>query len=226
MKTFLRFTLAWATFALPCFALTALPDQPMPIVEPLMPRDPPPSTLEIAPEMSILSPTTFILADGNHVASYSGLSGMRTIFLGASRKILALGNFQGYLTVRGGYGANSIKTNFSQNGVSLMETTHLNWVPISAGIKIAYDAPHFAILTPWAMVGGGTQIIHQNTDDSGLDHTFWVPHLYTSAGVTFLPAEYRDWFGGFDFGISYERSVGTIQILRGWSFDLAISLLL
>ncbi len=226
MKTILLYSLAWATFASPAFALENTANVSLPATEAAASPYQPPSFLELAPQVSILSPSTFVLTRGSTSVPYSGLSGLRTFFLGVNRRVGKLGDFSGYATFRGGFGVKEGVIHYTKNGIGRSEMIHLDWIPLSLGFKVAYEPASLTILRPWAVFGSGTQITNQSSVDTDLNQTFWIPHIFTSVGVTFLPSGYRDWFGGFDFGLTYQRSVGTNQVLRGWSFDLAISLLL
>lgn len=226
MKTIFLYSLAWATFASPAFALDTAANVSAPQTDAVAPASLPPSFLELSPQVSILSPTTFVLTRGGNSVPYSGLSGMRTFFLGVNRRVGKVGDFSGYATFRGGFGVKEGVINYTKNGSPRSELIHLDWIPLTLGFKVAYEPSSQNILRPWAIFGSGTQITNQSSIDSDLNQTFWIPHIYGSVGVTFLPSGYRDWFGGFDFGLTYQRSVGTNQVLRGWSFDLAISLLL
>ncbi len=235
MKIYCYLTLAWATFALPILAASHIPPARLPtdpsLTEPVSQTSFSSSqalspSLELDPQVSILSPSVFILSRNNATANYWALSGMRTFSLGLTRALGRIDNFYGFWTFRAGYGAAQSNVDVYRNMLVQTESAHLNWIPLSIALKAAYQGSHNPILKPWLVFGAGTEITIENSSDLALNNTFWIPNLFGSVGVTFLPGEYRDWFGGFDFGLSYQHSVGTSQTLRGWSYDLAVTLFL
>jgi hypothetical protein len=178
--------------------------------------------LEIEPEVSITSPTDFVLSHNGYQVPYSDLSGMRTFILNVGKTISKTDQLQLDLVGNIGYGSLSTSEQWDQNSHSISSSLNLQWVPISVAAHLQYLG--FKVVKPGLVVSSGVQYFGQQGSLPGLDNSFWIPDYSVSADLTFFNADSNDLFDGFTFGITYHHSMATNQIYAGWSFDLGIDL--
>jgi hypothetical protein len=180
------------------------------------------SEFELNPQLSLIAPSTLVLSHEGEHYPYSSVTSIRTFQLGVGRSVWRNGVLNLTQSISLGYGSKDADTLFLAGNATQTGTFHLQWIPMSLSTRLDYAASK--ILKPSILMGAGMLWMGQRSDAHLYDHDFWIPHFFTSAGVTFLEAsESKDWFGGFTCSVTFHSSLISEQILRGWSFDLGIN---
>lgn len=179
-------------------------------------------TLEIEPEVSITSPTAFVLTHNGYTVPYSELSGMRTYLLNVGKPVFKNDRWQLDALADVGYGSISTSEQWNQNAHALSSSLNLQWIPMSVAAHFQYLG--FKVVKPGILAGTGVQYFGQQGTLPGLNNSFWIPQYSVSADLTFFNADSNDLFDGFTFGVTYHHSMISPQLYAGWSFDLGIDM--
>lgn len=181
--------------------------------------------LELDLTLSIVSPTELVLTNGIHRVPYGdSFAGLPAVQVGLAKKIFEVHPFHLDLTAHAGYGRRNAPVAVPGVGE---QSISLDWVPMSAALRLEYAIAGLDFVRPSLSVGSGVHYLHQSGPAPGLTDEFWVPHVFFTPALTFMGGNpTRDWFNGFTFGVMLDRSVSTVQTVRGWSFDLSFSIFL
>jgi len=183
----------------------------------------------IMPEVSVVMPSDLRLSSSGFEVAYGKqfLSLTQMGFL-ALTPLFHLDDIQILSCVRVGYSRKSGKFDLEKpTGEILEDDVKLSWVPMSLGAKLIYTLPLFPFIKPSLTLGGGTHWFYQSASVSGVNQSFWVPYLFVTPAISFLEGSApTDWFGGFTFGLTLQRSLSDIQRVNSVSFDMGINILL
>ena len=186
-------------------------------------------SLEMLARVSMLNPSEFYLNGKNFQASHASIYRSAPGFsLGLAVPVFYWDDFQfvleglaGYRYKRGQFVVNpneSLPTN-------LIATLHE--VPLSLGTTVLYSMPGFPFVKPTLSFGLGGRWISQQTSTSLFSESFWLPYFFVTPGLSFFPSyDPGDWFGGFNFGISYQQSFSVKHRVTGVSMELSLHILL
>jgi hypothetical protein len=180
---------------------------------------------ELMPQLSVVSPSEFILTNSEYSIPYSTLLlGMPAVYMGIATPIKKEKGLQISLMGRIGYSYKSgdfILT--SHSGEQKPSHLTLSWLPVSVGTIAEYSIPGVPFLKPMLTFGLGAEWLRQTGTLDGISTNFWLPYFYVSPAIGFFDTAMTsiDWFGGFTFGVTYQDSFGKKQKARAWSFDLS-----
>lgn len=187
------------------------------------------SYLELLPQASIVTPGNLVLRNSLFRVPYSDLNtGMPSLGIGLGVPLFTAGRFEFFAMAFANYRfkQGSIGVQDSEGNVR-QDTLTLHWIPLSGGLKIAFEIPDFSYAKPTITLGAGTQWMSQSGSLSGISTNFWVPYAYLSPALTFLEARSaNEWFGGFSFGTTVYRALTTDQTVEGLSLDLTVNIVL
>jgi len=186
---------------------------------------------EISPQFSYANPSEFELKNGYFIVPYAAN--------GASFPLLQVslatplgywGGFEFFGEAKVGYGYREgvYQVTNSQSGEFRTDVITLHWLPVSGALRLAYRIPGVSFLKPFLHGGAGAQWLQQSGKLDGITQGFWVPFYAFGGGLSaFDQTESGDhWFGGVRLGATVSRSVGSSQVVRYWSLDAGITLLL
>ncbi len=177
---------------------------------------------KVSPSLSFFSPDKFTLSNPYFDVDYAqNMKALPTVRLAIAAPIAQWKGFEVQATGKVSYAfRESLFSVQSKTGVSLTDSIRVHWLPVSAGLTIEYEIPHFPFLKPSVGGGVGLQWIYQQGRLDGLEQGFWLPFSTFEAAITFFPSS--DWFAGFRLGASLVQSFGESQNVRGWSTDFGM----
>jgi hypothetical protein len=189
---------------------------------------------ELIPQISVINPEAFSLASGGYVSHYSRSSfGLPAVALGISRRLARWQGFEFRAVGDIGYGAKSGSIAVSRRDASgrdtsatLSDSMTLHWLPASAGIRTLYAIPGITFFRPSLALALGSSLIVQQGNLPGIDGAFLIPFWSVAPGLSFFDGQGGDWFGGFNFSLTYLSTFASSQTLHGTSFDLSVNIFL
>jgi hypothetical protein len=182
----------------------------------------------LEPSLSVISPREFTLTQDSYSIPYGkNLAGLPAVYVGAGNSLgtypFGRGSLEVFSLMRLGY-------SYKETLMTLNERSgrvKLHWVPMEAGIETRFRLAAFPFIRPSLTVGGGVHWLYQSGEFPSINSSFWVPHLFITPALSFFESfAPTDWFGGFTFGATYQHSLAAKQIIRAWSFDLGITIIL
>ena len=193
-----------------------------------------PSRFVLVPQISVLNPGSFTLTNDAYTSHYSKSQfGIPALFVGGAYHLGSRPNLEFYLDGKLGYGSKSglvpvdRRASGSQLGGSFNEDVRLHYLPLSLGPRAVWSIPGITFLRPTLSAGLGTALLAQVGDSQGFSHTYLLPFYYVTPGLTFLEGNgATDWFGGFQFGVSYLSTFASEQVMHGMAVDLSVNILL
>jgi len=183
----------------------------------------------LIPQASIISPWSFVLETPQYRVPYSdNFAGFPMLSLGVGKAISQIGNFHFSGEGRVGFAYKSGAVGYTDAaGGSHKDTLSLMDLPVSGAVKLMYYIPDLNFLKPTLAVGMGMHWLHQAGKGVNVSDDFLLPFYLISPGLTFLESRSpRDWFGGFNFSLTFMNTFATSQTIRGVSFDLGLNILL
>lgn len=189
--------------------------------------------MQISPTLTVLAPTFIQIPTNNYSVLYQNtFAGMLAFQITFQKPYLNLKKIELSNEVTVGWGSRSSSYDVItlSTGADFRSTINLMWVPISFGQTLAYQIPSISSLVKlYFGLGVGGELIHQSTNGgpSDLEVEYYAPFAYALSGISFFDKQkYYDWFGGFNFRVSFFSTFLSQAILDGLSYDLSFNILL
>jgi len=187
------------------------------------------SNLQLNTQFSMMSPSVLNLSNKYFDVAYTDqVRSFPFLNLALTKSLLRLGRLALLVQGKLGYtykeGIYEVRSNTSNLRTDLLK---LHWLPISASLKFEYGFSGVTFIKPHFTVGSGAQWLYQTGRLDGIEQGFWIPFYAFSPGITLFEQEgISDWFGGVTFSGTYQSSFSSPQLIRGWSVDVGLNVLL
>jgi len=187
------------------------------------------TSVQVTPQLSMMSPSTLELSNRYFDVSYTDQArNFPVVHLGLSKSVLQWGGLSLLIHGKVGYtykeGIYEVRSRASESRTDLLK---LHWLPLNAAIRMEYGFPRASFLKPHVTLGTGAQWLYQTGRLDGIEQGFWIPFYTFSPGITIFDQEgVSDWFGGITFSGTYQSSYSSTQLIRGWSIDVGLNVLL
>jgi hypothetical protein len=183
----------------------------------------------IMPEVSVVMPSDLRLSSsGFEVAYGKQFPSLTQVGFLALTPLFHLGEFRILSSAKVGFSQKAGRFELKRPTGEILEgDVKLSWVPMSLGAKFIYTLADFPFIKPSLTFGGGTHWFYQSGSIPGVNQNFWVPYLFATPAISLLEGSAPiDWFGGFTFGVTFQRSLSDVQRVNSVSFDMGVNVLL
>ena len=184
--------------------------------------------IEVGPQFSMVTASQFETTNNYFSVPYNSLrTQIPLVHLVMTTPITLVAGFvEVHAQGRIGYNyREGVYTVRARSGQEFSDLVKLNWLPITAGLRLGAQLP--IPIKPTVTIGAGAQWLAQDGLLDGLDQNFWVPFYQISPAVTLFDLSERGgWFGGINVGATINRSVASQQKINYWSIDLSTALVL
>ncbi|MBI4404874.1 MAG: hypothetical protein HY537_11970 [Deltaproteobacteria bacterium] len=182
-------------------------------------------------QLSLFMPFRFTLDNGNLSVAYAeSFKGFPFFQLIAGEQVALLGNVELQAQLSLGYAHKSGPVILTDSQGAQQEAfVNLHWIPASLSARFAYRISSMHFLKPSITTGLGLQWLYQSAHSQAVNHHFWVPFAFVRPAITFFdPLEEvtGDWFGGLILGVSYLTDLGASQVIRGFSYEVGLAIIL
>ncbi len=186
------------------------------------------TVVEVTPSFSLLSVSTLQLSNNYFEVPYQAggaTSQIPMVGFSFGTSLARAYGFEVYSLLKAAYSYREalVEVRSRSRTKAVRDVMTLQWIPLTASLKLSYRIPRFSYIVPSLIGGAGAEWLSQEGKQDGINQGFWIPFHVWGAMLTFFDRRPEQWFGGVSLSYTTHKSFSSVQRIDLTAFEVGTS---